>query len=284
MDSRFQEEFKSMLEQRVVLITGASRGIGAATACLLASHGAAVAVNYLRNAAAAESVVQDITRRGGRALAVQADIRVRGEVEQMVNTVRNQLGPIDSLVINAHIGAPIAPFASMPWETFAEKLTGEMQAAFYCAQAVLPDMLASKKGCIVATSSGVAQSPPIGASAHSVAKSALNAFMRALALELGPSGIRVNIVAPGFILTDNTAPFPEQFKQVMASRTPLRRNGQPEDVAGAILLFMLDEAGYITGNLLHVDGGDQIGQAGVGDISAVNRSQVSAPNSQATIA
>lgn len=268
----------SILEHRVVLITGASRGIGAATARLLATYGAAVAVNYRNNAAAAEHVVQDITSSGGHAIAVQADVRVRGEVERMVKTVGERLGSIDTLVLNAHISSSIAPFVDLSWEAFEPKITGEVQAAFYCVKAVLPGMLASQKGCIVARSSGVSQYPPVGASAHSAAKSALNAFMRSLALELGPVGIRVNIVAPGLIMTDNTAPLPEQMKQMMARRTPLRRNGQPEDIAGAILMLVLDEAGYVTGTYLNIDGGMQLGQAGMEDISAVNRSQLPAPH------
>lgn len=272
-----------MLEHRVVLITGASRGIGAATARLLATYGAAVAVNYLNNAAAAERVVQDITSGGGRAIAVQADVRVRDEVERMVKTVGEQLGPIDTLVLNAHISSPIAPFVDQRWEAFEAKVTGEMQAAFYCVQAVVPAMMTSKKGCIIATSSGVSQSPPPGASAHSAGKSALDGLMRSLALELGPAGIRVNVVAPGLIMTDNTAALPEQMKHLMASTTPLQRNGQPEDVAGAILLLALDEAVYVTGNYLHVDGGHQIGEVGR-DISAVNRSQQLASDLRSRVA
>lgn len=261
-----------MLNNRVVLITGASRGIGAATARLLAKHGAAVAVNFVNNAAAAEAVVRAITSAGGRAFAVKADVRVSTEVEHMVNAVGDQLGPIDTLVLNAHIKSPIVPFVNHPWEDFEAKITGEMKAAFYCVKAVMPGMLASKKGCIIAISSGVSQYPPAGACAHSVAKSALNALMRSLALELGTVGIRVNTIAPGLIMTDNTAPLPEQFKQMMASKTPLRRNGLPEDVAGTILMLVRDEAVFVTGNYLNVDGGMQIGQFGI-DISAVNRSQ-----------
>jgi 3-oxoacyl-[acyl-carrier protein] reductase len=262
-----------MMKNRVVLITGASRGIGAATARLLAQCGAAVAVNFVENAAAAEGVVQDIMSGGGRAIAVQADVRVHRDVEDMVHTVGERLGPIDTLVLNAHIKSPIAPFLQHGWDEFEAKLTGEMKAAFYCVKAVVPGMLANKKGCIVAISSGVSQYPPAGACAHSVAKAALNALMRALALELGPVGIRVNTIAPGLIMTDNTAPLPEQFKHLMAGKTPLRRIGLPEDVAGAILMLVRDEAGFVTGNYLNVDGGMQIGQFGI-DISAVNRSQV----------
>jgi 3-oxoacyl-[acyl-carrier protein] reductase len=264
-----------MLNDRIVLITGASRGIGAATAQVLARHGAAVAVNYATNGAAARHVVDGITANGGRALAVQADVRVAAEVGAMAETVRERLGPVDSLVLNAHISAPVGAFAQQSWEDFEAKVTGEMRAAYHCVKAVLPRMLDRRDGRIVAISSGVSQYPPPGASAHSVAKAALNAFMRSLALELGPDGIRVNTIAPGLIMTDNTAPLPEHFKQAMAASTPLRRNGHPADVAGAILMFLQDEARFITGAYVDVDGGARIGQSGA-DISAVNRSQVPA--------
>src|SRR6266699_5812207 len=192
----------TILENRVVLITGASRGIGAATARLLAKHGAAVVVNYVNNTAAAARVVQDITSEGGRAIAVRADVRVRDEVENMVKTVGEQLGPIDTLVLNAHIDTPVAPIVNQSWEEFEAKIIGEMKAAFYCVQAVVPGMLANKKGCIVATSSSTSQHPTAGTGGQSAAKSALDALRRVLAVELGPAGIRVNMVAPGLTLTD----------------------------------------------------------------------------------
>ena len=238
----------TMLEHRVVLITGASRGIGAATARLLAKHGAAVAVNYLSNAAAAERVVQDITREDGRAIAVRADVRARDEVERMVKTVSEQLGPIDTLVLNAHIQTTIAPIINQSWEAFEAKITGEMKAAFYCVQAVVPVMITNSKGCIIATSSSTAQHPTAGTGGQSVAKSAIDGLMKVLAVELGPAGIRVT-----------AARLPEQIKGMVASITPLGRNGLPEDVAGAILMLALDEAGFVTGNSLSVDGGMHIG-------------------------
>jgi 3-oxoacyl-[acyl-carrier protein] reductase len=269
-----------MLNDRIVLITGASRGIGAATARLLAQQGAAVAVNYVVNAGAARRVADDIADVGGRALAVQADVRVRAEVDAMVESVRERLGPVDSLVLNAHISAPVGAFTGQDWEHFEAKVTGEMGAAYHCVKAVLPQMLERGNGCVVAISSGVSQYPPPGASAHAVAKAALNAFMRSLALELGPAGIRVNTIAPGLIMTGNTAPLPEHFKEAAAASTPLRRNGLPADVAGAVLMFLQDEARFITGAYVHVDGGARIGQSGA-DISAVNRSQVPASARQA---
>ena len=249
----------TMLEKRVVLITGASRGIGAATARLLAKHGAAVAVNYVNNSAAAERVVRDITSEGGRAIAVRADVRVRDEVENMMKTVGEQLGPIDTLVLNAHIDTQVAPIVNQSWEAFETKIIGEMKAAFYCVQAVVPGMLANKRGCIVATSSSTAQHPTFGTGGQSAAKSALDGLMKVLAVELGPAGIRVNMVAPGLTLTEIAARLPEQIKGMVSGMTPLGRNGLPEDVAGAILMLVLDEAGFVTGNSLSVDGGMHIG-------------------------
>lgn len=247
-----------MLQNRVVLITGASRGIGAATARLLAKHGAAVAVNYARNSAAADAVVAAIAKNGGRALAVQADVTQRCEVERMVNTVCGELGPIDTMVLNANIMFPIASFANYAWEDFEAKVLGEMKAAFFCVKAVVPGMLQRKRGCIVAVSSGLSRHPGFGFCAHSTAKSALDALMKSLAFELGPAGIRVNTVAPGLTITDATAGVPQQQKDMQASITPLRRNGLPEDVAGAILMLVREEAGFVTGNYVTVDGGMQM--------------------------
>ena len=248
-----------MFDTKVVFIPGSSRGIGAATARLFAKHGAAVVVNYLTNASAAERVVHDITSAGGRAIAVRADVRVSADVANMVQTVEEQLGPIDTLVRNANIMVPIAPVVDLRWDDFAAKVVGEMQAVFYCVQAVVPGMLERRQGCIIAVSSDVARHPAGGMSAHSTAKSALEALMRSLALELGPAGIRVNTIAPGLTLTDVASRLPEQLKQTVASMTPLGRSALPEDIAGAILTLARDEAGFVTGNYVVVDGGRQIG-------------------------
>ncbi|HYG97962.1 MAG TPA: SDR family oxidoreductase [Terriglobales bacterium] len=247
-----------MLDKRNVLITGASRGIGAATARLLAKHGAAVAVNYVNNSGAAERVVNEILSTGGRAMAVKADVRVHEDVEAMVKTVEEQLGPIDTLVLNASIMFPITSFLNYAWEDFEAKVMGEMKAAFYCVKAVVPGMLERKKGCIVGVSSGLSRHPGFGFCAHSTAKSGLDALMKSLAFELGPAGIRVNTVAPGLTITDATAGLPPQQKEMMASMTPLRRNALPEDVAGAILMLVREEAGFVTGNYVTVDGGMQM--------------------------
>jgi 3-oxoacyl-[acyl-carrier protein] reductase len=247
-----------MLDGKVALITGASRGIGAATARLLARHGAAVAVNFHQSAAAAAALVTEIEGAGGRAMAVGADVRDQEQAAAMAGTVAADLGPVDILVLNAAIQFPMVPFMDYPWEAFEAKLTGELKAAFFCSRAVAPSMIERGRGCIIAVSSGLSRHPGFGFCAHSTAKSALDAFARALALELGPRGIRVNVVAPGLTLTDATAGLPQQVKDAMARQTPLGRNALAEDVAGAILALACDEAGFVSGAYVPVSGGSQM--------------------------
>ena len=244
-----------LLNERVVLVTGASRGIGAATAKLLAAHGAAVAVNYLQNEKAAKAVVDAITNEGGRALAVQADVREQSQVEAMVARVSEELGFIDTLVNNASIQFPVVPFMEYPWEAFHDKLVGELGAAFFCCRAVVPAMIEQGRGWIIAVSSGLSRHPGHGFCAHSTAKSGLDAFVRALALELGPHGIRVNTVSPGLTITDATAFLPQEAKDASARATPLGRNAEPEDIAGVVLAMATDPSGFVTGAYVPVSGG-----------------------------
>ena len=244
-----------LLQDRIVLVTGASRGIGAATARLLAAHGAAVAVNYVHNEKAATAVVEAIEAEGGRAVAVQADVRDQSEVEAMVGWVSDELGFIDTLVNNASIQFPVVPFMEYPWEAFHDKLVGELGAAFFCCRAVAPAMIEAGPGCIIAVSSGLSRHPGHGFCAHSTAKSGLDAFARALALELGPHGIRVNTVSPGLTITDATAFLPQEAKDASARAAPLGRNAEPEDIAGVILAMAADATGFMTGAYMPVSGG-----------------------------
>ncbi len=251
-------EGSKLMKNRVALITGASRGIGAATAKLLARQGAAVGVNYHSNEATAQQVVEAIAKEGGKALAVKADVRDTHQVEAMVQQVAETFGPIDTLVLNANASFAIAPFVEYRWEDFEAKLLGELKGAFYPCQAVVPSMIEQQRGCIIAVSSGLSRHPDQGFVAHSTAKSGLDAFVKSLALELGPHGIRVNAIAPGLTLTDATAFLPQEHKEASSQMTPLRRNGLPEDIAGAILLLASQEAGFITGAYLPVSGGIQM--------------------------
>lgn len=244
-----------LLKNRVALVTGSSRGIGAACAELLANNGAAVGINYTRNREAGQAVVDRIQAAGGKACLIQADVRDGNQVQEMVTTVTGTLGPVDILVNNANISFPIKPFMEFTWEEMEAKLTGEIKASFVCCQAVLPGMLERKHGRIVNVSSGLSISPGHGFVAHSTAKSGLNAFTRALASELGPMGITVNTVSPGLTETDATSFLPQEAKDGAAAHTPLKRIGLPDDIAGAVLYFASDLAGFVTGAYLPVDGG-----------------------------
>jgi 3-oxoacyl-[acyl-carrier protein] reductase len=173
----------------------------------------------------------------------------------MFRTAEAALGPIDTLVLNANMNFPKAPFTEMPWEGFQQKLVGELASAFHACKVAVPGMIQRKKGCIIAVSSGLSRQPGEGFAAHTTAKSGLDGFMKSLALELGPHGIRVNVVAPGLTETDATASFPEAAKAAAGNRLPLRRIGKPEDVAGIIALVASDEAGYLTGQYISAGGG-----------------------------
>lgn len=247
-----------ILRDRVAIVTGASRGIGAATAALLASQGARVCVNYLSSGEKAKGVVAGIEQAGGRAIAVQADVTSREQVDAMVKEVEATLGPVDILVNNASIHFPITPFVQHRFEDFERKVLGEMKAIFFSCQAVAPGMIERRRGVIVNISSGLSRVPGPGFVAHSTAKAGLDGFSKSLALELGPHGIRVNVVAPGATNTDALSFMKPEQKDRIAGATPLRRFGQPDEIAGAVLFYCSDWARFVTGTYLPVCGGIQM--------------------------
>ena len=240
---------------KVALVTGASRGIGRATAKLHGAEGAAVAVNYFQSEDAAIAVVEEIITAGGRAQAFRADVRDGEQVRLMVAEVEKNLGPVDLLVSNASIGFPVKPFTEFAWNEFEAKLSGELKSIFFCCQAVLPGMIERKSGSIIAISSTLSRHSSPGFIAHSTAKSGLDAFVRSLAEEVGPFGIRVNVVAPGLTLTDATSWLPEEQKAMMADMTPLKRVALPEDIAGVVFAIASEHSRFVTGCYIPVSGG-----------------------------
>lgn len=251
-----------LLQGHVALITGASRGIGAATARLFARHGAAVAVNYHASPERAQEVVASIETDGGHAVAVQASVDNPTQVLAMVKVVEQQLGPIDTLVMNAtavHDNAALfGSFLESNWEAYQDVVLGELVGIYHPTRVLAPFMVERKRGNLIAVSSLIARRTPSGSGAHAAGKASVEALMKVLASELGPHGIRVNVVAPGLTETEtSTGAMPERLQQAGAT-LPLRRIGQPEDIAGAILLLATDEAGYLTGNYLAVGGGSYL--------------------------
>ncbi len=247
-----------VLKDRVAIVTGSSRGIGAASALLLAEHGAKVAVNCLRNVKKGEEVLAAIREGGGEGILVQADVTDPAEVGRLVDRAVEELGPVDILVNNANIHFPIKAFFDYSWEDFERKLLQEMKALFHPCKAVATGMARRRTGCIVNVSSGLSRVPGLGFCAHTSAKAALDGFSRALAHELGPHGIRVNVVAPGLTVTDATAAMSEEMLDAVSRHTPLRRLAQPEDVARAVLYFCSDWSRFVTGSYLPVSGGIQM--------------------------
>ena len=247
-----------ILENQVAVVTGSSRGIGAATAKLLAKNGAKVAVNYVKAKEKGEAVVEDIRKEGGKAILVQADVVDPAQVKTLIEKTQKELGPVDILVNNANMHFPIEPFIKYSWEDFERKLVNEMKASFQTCQAVIPGMIEREYGCIVNVSSGLSRVPGPGFVAHSSAKSALDAFTKALAMELGQYGIRVNVVAPGLTVTDATSHQGEEAMKAVARRTPLMRVGEPEDIAGAVLFYCSSWSRFVTGTYLPVCGGIQM--------------------------
>lgn len=246
---------KLNLDGRVVLVTGASRGIGAAMAQAIGAHGASVIVNYHGSRDKAEAVLAAIRASGGDGMTRQADVRDAAAVDAMVAAAIERFGRVDVLINNASIGFPVKPFVELTWEEVNAKITGEVQALYNCSQAVLRDMVRRKAGKLVFVSSSLSRQPGGGFAAHAGAKSAVDAMAKVMALELGPMGITANVIAPGLVKTDATAEQPAEMHAQIAAITPLRRVGMPDDVAGAAVFLASSLSDYMTGQYFLVNGG-----------------------------
>lgn len=243
-----------LLDGKTALVTGASRGIGRAIALRLAAEGARVAINYAGNVKAAEEVKAAIEAAGGTAILCRADVADSAAVEAMVADVAKEFGAIDILVNNAGITRDTL-LMRMKDEDFAKVLDTNLKGVFYCTKAVAKLMMKKRAGRIVNMASVVGLVGNAGQTNYAAAKAGVIGFSKSAAKELASRGITVNAVAPGFIGTDMTADLPESVKEKALSDIPLGRAGKPEDVANAVLFLASDQASYITGQVVHVDGG-----------------------------
>lgn len=244
---------ESLLSGQVALITGASRGIGRATALALAGQGAKVVVNYASSQAAAEAVVSEITAAGGEAIALAGDVGKSDQVENLVNQVMEKWGRIDVLVNNAGITRDTL-LLRMKLEEWQEVIDLNLTGIFLCTKAVSKIMLKQKKGRIINLTSVAGLMGNPGQANYSAAKAGVVGFTKTVAKELSSRGITVNAVAPGFIATDMTKDL-KNIEEILKA-IPLARYGEPEEVAGAIRFLAADPAAaYITGQVLNVDGG-----------------------------
>jgi 3-oxoacyl-[acyl-carrier protein] reductase len=247
------------LHGKVAFVSGGARGIGAAAALMLAKLGAKVAVNYIQQADAAQSVVDQIRHEGGEAELAQADVRDPEQVNKAAAYIQTTLGDIDILVSNAHMSFVMKPLTAMSWDEFAQKLNDEMKANFTLTQAVLPGMIARKYGRMIYISSNAADTPVPYMGAHGTAKAALNAFAKYVALENAPYGVTANVVSPGLVQTDASRVTPEAVKQQLAAMTPLQRIAVPDDVSGMIAFLASEESRFLTGTCTNVNGGISMG-------------------------
>lgn len=240
------------LEGKVAIVTGASKGIGAGIALRLAADGAAVVVNYARAAADAQAIVRRITEAGGRAVAVQADLAKPEQVAPLVDAALRHFGRLDVLVNNAGIYG-FGRLDDVTPENFDAHFHINVRAPLLATQAAARVLPAG--GVVVNISSGVAKSPSGMTHVYSSTKGALDVITRSLAIELGPRGIRVVGVAPGFVETEGNAHLVDDFAPPLVAKTPLGRTGRPEDIAAVVAFAVSQDAAWLTGTTIDAAGG-----------------------------
>lgn len=242
------------LSGKVALVTGASRGIGRAIALALAEAGATVAVNYKDDERLADEVVREIEQNGGTAVAWRADVADTNQAAAMVEEIASRFNRLDILINNAGVARDFL-LLEMGEEDWREVLQTNSFGVYHCSKAVLKGMVMKRWGRIINLSSVAAVRGGKGQSNYAASKGAINAFTRSLAAEVGPKGITVNAIAPGLIVTDMSQGVLAFSDHLVRERIALRRLGQPQDVAPLAVFLCSEAADYITGQVIHVDGG-----------------------------
>ncbi|NKB20225.1 MAG: 3-oxoacyl-ACP reductase [Alphaproteobacteria bacterium] len=246
---------------KIIVVTGSSRGIGAAIAKAFASEGATVIVNYVQNASAANGIVTACKEAGGDAIAIQADVTSGEQIQALVDQTLMDFAKIDVVVNNAFKPYTFDPdnrkqFADLDWQDYQGQLDGALFSTYTMCQTVLPALKKRTQGSIINIASDLVARPTIPYHDYTTAKSALIGFSRNLAAELGPLGIRVNCVAPGLVYpTDASRQTKERIKEMIIAQTPMRRIASPEDVTGPVMFLASDWSRFMTGQTLYVDGG-----------------------------
>lgn len=243
---------------RTTLVTGASRGLGAAIALEQGAAGAKVAVNYYNNQDAAEQVCQRIRKGGGQARAFQADVRREEEVARLVREVANTLGEIEVLVLNATGPQPLLSIEEQTWESYLDQLEFFVKSPLLLLKQVLPRMKQNGFGRVIQIGSEVVELGNPRFANYVAAKAAQLGLTRSWARELAPTGITVNLVAPGWIPTERHADATQAEMDDYAAKVPFGRMGEPQDVAKMVAFLASDEAGFITGQKFSVNGGNTL--------------------------
>lgn len=244
----------SDLSGRVALVTGASRGIGRAVAIELGARGYKVAINYQSSEAAATEAAQIIRAAGGTAITVSADVSQQEQVRALFDTVTRELGPVEILVNNAGITRDNL-LMRMKDEEWLAVLRTNLNSVYYCTQAVIRSMMKARFGRIVAMSSVSGLVGNAGQVNYAAAKAGVLGLIKSVARESASRGITANVIAPGYIETDMTAALPEEVRKEILTKIPAGRYGRPEDIAKAVAFLVSDDAAYINGQVLAVDGG-----------------------------
>lgn len=239
---------------KTALVTGASRGIGAAIAKKLAARGFMVIINYGHSSAAAEEVKNQIEQAGGQAVLMQGDVSSGDDVDRMFKDIKKTWGKLDVLVNNAGINRDTL-LVRMKEDQWDAVLSTDLKSVFFTTKAAASLMMRQRSGSIINIASVVGVTGNAGQANYAAAKAGVIGFTKSAAKELAARGIRVNAIAPGFIETDMTDAIPEKIREGMLETIPLRRGGKAEDVANAVAFLASDDAGYITGQVLKVDGG-----------------------------